>query len=60
MRALTLRPDGTAAMVELAAGDAALADVYRLIGCRCAEAVTFAADLVMWLDEDTRPLGARP
>ena len=38
-------------------GDAALADVCRLIGCRRAEAVTFAADLVMWLDEDTRPAG---
>jgi hypothetical protein len=57
MRALTLRPDGAAAVVELADGDAALADVYWPIGCTRAEAVTFAADLVMWLDEDTRPAG---
>ena len=59
MRALTLRPDGGAAVAELADGDAALADVCRLIGCRRAEAVRFAADLVMWLDEDTRSAGAR-
>ena len=57
MRALTLRPDGAAAVAELADGDAALADVCRLLGCRRVEAVTFAADLVMWLDEDTRPAG---
>ena len=47
MRALTLRPDGVAAV----------ADVCRLLGCRRAEAVTFAAYLVMWRDEDTRPAG---
>jgi hypothetical protein len=57
MRALTLRPDCAAAVVELADGDAALADLFRLIGCRRAEAVTFAADLVMWLDEDLSPAG---
>ena len=51
MKALVLRPDRTAQVIELADGEVATpAGLCAAIGCRHVEVVTLAGDLDMWLD----------
>ena len=54
MYAITLRPDNTAAEVDIAdgSGQATLVSLSRQIGCRFVEALQLAPDLYMWFDDE--------